>query len=245
MAGADRQTAPNFVSLKAVSDALVNRAGESAGGVKRFVVRGMAEGSLRYHHRGSAEPPPSFFRGHPDSFIFDGSDMTNPVCEGGYAYTLPGVSLAWEDVIAAYPELGAEPPELGRSRVEVSFAAPLMKWLGSLMTWLGALRKPAPSAEEEPGAPATAPAPKKKRLRRRDEALDWLLEKKEQNPPKYWKKMEWCRERLKEGSAEFVEGEFPWGSAESILSKLNDLIAGRLVRDPTTGRVVPSSKLKK
>ena len=242
VAGADRQTAPNFVSLKAVSDALVNRAGRERRGreaVRRSEVWPRVAFAITIAVQRSR--PPAFSAAIPTTFIFDGSDMTNPVCEGGYAYTLPGVSLAWEDAIAAYPELGAEPPELGRSRVEVSFAAPLMKWLGSLMIVVGSAAKAGTVGGRRTGSAGA----KEEELRRRDEAPDWLLEKKEQNPPKYWKKMEWCRERLKEGSAEFVEGEFPWGSAESILSKLNDLIAGRLVRDPTTGRVVPSSKLKK
>jgi len=234
VAKADQQPAPNFVPLKAVCDALENRAGESVQGVKRFVVQGMASGDLRYCHRGSVDPPSSFFRGYPDSFIFDGSDMINPVVEDGYAYRLRGVSLAWEDVIATNSALrDIELPQLGMPRFEVSLAVPLMQLV---RRFAAPRRRPAPLAEA---------APVKKPLRKRNEALDWLLEKKERDPPKHWKKLEWCRERLKEGPKEFVEGEFPWSSAESIVSKLNDLIAGRLVRDLATGHVVLRSQLKK
>src|SRR5262245_47867111 len=119
VAKADRQSALTFVSLKAVIVVLENRAGENLQAIKRFIVQGMCDGSLRYRHRDSREPPPEFLRSadrfsfnFADSFTFNGNDMINPVVRGGYAYTLHGVSLAWEDVIKTYPQLGAAPPEL-------------------------------------------------------------------------------------------------------------------------------------
>jgi hypothetical protein len=145
VAKADRQTASKFFPLKAVCDALENRAGKSKESVKEFVARLIAGG--HYRHSGSEAPPPHFCRGHPSTFTFDGSDITDNWCDRGYPYKLRDVSLFWEAVVAACPELGAEPPELGKSRFEVSFAPPLMKWFETLVGWL---RRKSPPAKEEP-----------------------------------------------------------------------------------------------
>jgi len=246
VARADRQPAPKLVYLEVVTTAL-RRLGLSEASITRSIFRGCGDGTLPYDHTGEA-PPPGFWHTGPDNVRIDASDISNMLIDPASAeatvckFTLPDVMLDWEAVGAKYPALrDTEPPELGASRIEVSFAAPLMRWLETLARWLWR-KQPAPSTEEESKASATTSAPvsvPEKKLRRRDEALDWLLEKMEQNQPSYLKKMEWCRARLREGPAEFVEGGFPWTTAESIQSKLNDLIAGRLVRDPITGRVGP------
>lgn len=241
VAQADRQPARKLVYLEVVTTAL-RRLGLSEESIKRGIFQGCGDGSLPYSIAGE-DPPPGFWR-NPATASFNASDISNVLVGGAgddagiYTFTLRDVMLDWEYVVAKYPALrGTRPPGLGI--IEISFAAPLTKWLATL--W----RKSAPPAEERSVASATGPASKEKRLRRREEALDWLLEKKEQNPPRYWKKNEWCRDAHKEGLKEFVEGAFPWKDYKSVLPKLNDLIAGRLVRDPSTGRVVPRSKLKK
>lgn len=170
MAKANRQTARTFVSLKAVSDALQNRAGQSEQRVKEFIILGMYCGGLRYRHCAPGEPPPNLLGiAPPEDYTFDGSDIISPVliiADMGpepREYRIPGVSIAWEDVVAKFPELGAEPPKLGTSRVEVSFATPLMRWFEKLMARLwrkSPSLKPATriDTEELPTADALDPA---------------------------------------------------------------------------------------
>jgi hypothetical protein len=159
-----------------------------------------------------------------------------------------GIKVVREDIVAQRPGVEAELAQSQQSVTlnvahatigEVSFAKPVTRMVRRAMALAAALlRRPAPPAK------ASVQAPTSKRLWRRGEELDWLFEKKEQNPLSklFGRKMEWCRKRLREGPAEFAAGEFPWKTAQSILTKLNDLIAGRLVRDPDTGRVVRRNK---
>ena len=142
MAQAGRQTAPTFVLLKVASVALENL-GLGDAGVKRCVVQGCGDGSIPYRHEG-AKTPPGFWRGHLSNFTFDGSDITNAVGDGVYAFTLPNVSLNWEALVAKYPELGAEPPRLDTSRVEVAATPFFTSWFETLVTRLR--RKPSSSA---------------------------------------------------------------------------------------------------
>lgn len=129
---------------------------------------------------------------------------------------------------------------------EVSFAAPVMRMARRIMALAAALmRKPIPPAKEEP-AEQQQPGPAPKELWRGDRCLEWLYEKIEQHGrPKLGEKTNWCRERLKEGKIEFVAGEFPWKDKESVRTKLNDILAGRLIFDLRTRRVVPRPKQKK
>jgi len=162
--------------------------------------------------------------------------------------TMLGIEVVREDIMAQRPGVEAELAQSQQSSAmhvdhvtigEVSFATPVTRMARRVMALAAVLlRRPAPPAK------ASVQAPTSKRLWRKGEELDWLFEKKEQIPLSklFGRKMEWCRKRRDEGLAEFAVGEFPWNTAESILTKLNDLIAGRLVRDPNTGRVVRRNK---
>jgi hypothetical protein len=134
----------SFVSLKATLAALETQAGESAKGALRFIVRGCADEHIRYRHRDTRPPPADFWHG--ETHKADGSDLIQICCvsEGGYAYTLHGVSVAWADVVAAYPELRDTPPRSGVTAVEVSLAVPLMTKLEGLATWLWSQLRPSP-----------------------------------------------------------------------------------------------------
>jgi hypothetical protein len=172
---------------------------------------------------------------------FPGEMMPCPVI-------LSGFQVVREDIAAQQPGVEAELAQSQQSITlnvaqamigEVSFATSVTRTARRMMALAAVLlRRPAPPAK------ASVQAPTSKRLWRKGEELDWLLEKKEQNPLAglYGEKTEWGRKRLKEGRTEFADGEFPWETADSIVTKLNDLIAGRLVRDPDTGRVVRRNK---
>jgi hypothetical protein len=137
--------------------------------------------------------------------------MINPVAEGCYAYTLLGVSLAWEDVVKAYPELGAEPHELGKSRMEVSFAAPLTKWLETLVRRLGALWR--------------TPAPK---VWKKGEERKWLSNRIDQDPPGsgYGEKTAWSERALKNMEADFA-GNQGWRVPDAVRRKVDEELSNR------------------
>jgi hypothetical protein len=174
---------------------------------------------------------------------------------GLYPVTLLGVEVLRESIIALRPGLEIDPPpsqqpiklNIAHATIgELSFAAPVMRMARRIMALAAALmRKPIPPAKEEP-AEQQQPGPAPKELWRGDRCLEWLHEKIEQHGrPKSGEKTNWCRERLKEGKIEFVAGEFPWKDKESVRTKLNDILAGRLIFDLRTRRVVPRPKQKK
>jgi hypothetical protein len=179
---------------------------------------------------------------------------------GLYPITLLGVEVLRESIIALRPGIEVERPQSQQSITlnlahatigEVSFAAPVTRMARRVMALAAALlRRPAPPAEPvlapwPAPSPASATPPTPKKLRKQDESLEWLYEKIEQHGrPKFGEKTKWCHERLNEGKVEFVAGEFPWKDHESIRTKLNDIIAGRLVLDLRTGRLVRPPKQK-
>jgi hypothetical protein len=213
VAKADRQPAPKRVSLKAVSDVLQERAGESLLGIKRFVLRLIAE--VRYRHRGPEDPPSDFCRGDIGSFTLDGSDVINALCVSARgAYRLPGVSFDWADVAAEYPELGTEPPEPGRSHVEVSFSTSLMRRLEVLVEWLAKLWR--------------APAPRKWV---RGEELEWLGEWIDRDPPpsEWGEKKAWGRRVLHQMRIDF-DGKQTWHDEDTVRKKAGDILRDRASR---------------
>jgi hypothetical protein len=180
---------------------------------------------------------------------------------GLYPVTLLGVEVLRESIIALRPGLEIDPPpsqqpirlNIAHATIgEVSFAESITRLARRMMALVAVLlRRPARPAEpvlapSPAPSPASATPPTPKKLRKQDESLEWLYEKIEQHGrPKFGEKTKWCHERLKEGKVEFVAGEFPWKDYESIRTKLNDIIAGRLVLDLRTGRVVRPPKQKK
>jgi hypothetical protein len=181
---------------------------------------------------------------------------------GFYPVTLLGVEVLRESIIALRPGLEIDPPpsqqpitlNIAHATIgEVSFAESITRLARRMMALVAvALRKPSPvqqpeaPATEQPEAPVTESRQSPKKLWKGDRCLEWLYEKIEQHGrPEFGEKTKWCHELLKEGKAEFVAGEFPWKDYESIRTKLNDIIAGRLILDLRTGRVVRPPKQKK
>jgi hypothetical protein len=181
---------------------------------------------------------------------------------GPYPVTLLGVEVLRESIIALRPGLEIDPPpsqqpitlNIAHATIgKVSFEESITRLARRMMALVAVLlRKPPPvrhteaPATEQPEAPVTKSRQSPKKLWKGDRCLEWLYEKIEQHGrPKFGEKTKWCRERLKEGEVEFVVGEFPWKDFESIRTKLNDIIADRLVLDLRTGRVVRPPKQKK
>jgi hypothetical protein len=97
----------SFVPLKFVLAALENLAGLSATSALLVVMRLCADDSDAYFHDGEEDPHPDFWR-FPEEIKADGSDLIPT-----WDISLPPLRnvICWEDVAAAYPQIGDPPPQ--------------------------------------------------------------------------------------------------------------------------------------